>query len=302
MSVDNELQETGIIKPDPFWGDDFAILFHQDRLIEFVPSADMNTNERLNALARFGIYSGVLLSLYNGQIWPLYGSIFVLGTTLFIHKNQKMINENLKGLGNIRSLGGLLGSRSSDQDQTEPFGGRQEPGFSGTGLDAIREKRLNDLGPEESVRVDAEGNECTGPTDNNPFMNILVPEYYEPNTQRPPACSTEDTPDSEQLKDEIEDKFQVNLYRDTGDLFEKKNGQRQFYTNPITTIPNDQDGFAKWLYGNAPSCKDDRYDCHGDFDDPRRKRFIFPIPTKNPVTTKKQEAGLITNDQQELSA
>ena len=290
-SIPSEI-EIGIIKNDPFWGDDFSVLFRQDRLIEFVPSADMTTNERLNAISRFGIYTGVLLALFNNQIWPVYGSIFVLGTVLFIHKNQGKING--MGLGDL--VGNLIGNSE------EGFGGRQEPGFTGTTRDKIRQKRLEDLGPENSVRVNEEGDLCTGPTDDNPFMNILVPEYYEPNTNRPEACATEDTLEAEGVRDEVNDKFQINLYRDVSDLFEKNNSQRQFFTNPITTIPNKQGEFAQWLYGNAASCKDDRYDCHGDFDDPRRKRFNFPDPTRNPVTTKKQEAGLVVTDQQELSA
>ena len=32
---------------------------------------------------------------------------------------------------------------------------------------------------------------------------------------------------------------------------------RQFYTNPSTTIPNDQEAFAKWLYYNPEkTCKE----------------------------------------------
>jgi len=253
MANDNNLQETGIMKPDPFWGDNFSILFRQDRLVEFVPSVDMNTNERLNSIARFGIYAGLLLTMYYGNLIPIYGSIFVLGTTLFLHKNQNNF------------LGEMI---------------NQEP-FDGTSIDLVREKRLEDLGIESSIGMDEVGNLCTKPTDNNPFMNILVPEYHEHSAKRPEACSVEDP----EIQKDMNDKFQINLYRDVGDLFEKNNGQRQFYTNPITTIPNDQKGFANWLFGNSASCKSDRYDCHGDFNDPRRKRFIFPDPTQNPVTS-----------------
>ena len=38
-------------------------------------------------------------------------------------------------------------------------------------------------------------------------------------------------------------------------LFNNKSSQRQFYTLPSTTIPNDQGGFANWLYNRGPSCK-----------------------------------------------
>ena len=37
--------------------------------------------------------------------------------------------------------------------------------------------------------------------------------------------------------------------------------QRQFYTMPSTTIPNDQTGFAKFLYQLPTTCKEDSAQC-----------------------------------------
>jgi hypothetical protein len=62
--------------------------------------------------------------------------------------------------------------------------------------------------------------------------------------------------DNEEIKNEIEDKFSFNLYQDVNDVFGKSNSQRQFYTTPVTTIPNKQDDFAKWLYGKNETCKE----------------------------------------------
>ena len=39
-------------------------------------------------------------------------------------------------------------------------------------------------------------------------------------------------------------------------IFSKNNSQRQFYTTPVTTIPNDQKSFANWLYKTPPTCKE----------------------------------------------
>ena len=52
------------------------------------------------------------------------------------------------------------------------------------------------------------------------------------------------------------DKFGYNLYRDVGDLYGKNNSQRQYYTMPATTMPNDQTAFAKWCYNTGPTCKE----------------------------------------------
>ena len=90
---------------------------------------------------------------------------------------------------------------------------------------------------------------CQRPSYNNPFMNILQTDYkYRP--ERPPACRL-----NQQINKEIEDKFDVNLYKDISDIYGKKNSQRQYYTTPSTTIPNDQESFSRWLYGTPPTCK-----------------------------------------------
>ena len=48
-----------------------------------------------------------------------------------------------------------------------------------------------------------------------------------------------------QINDNINNKFNIGLYRD---INSNENSQRQFYTTPITTIPNKQSQFANWLY------------------------------------------------------
>ena len=51
-------------------------------------------------------------------------------------------------------------------------------------------------------------NECQKPSYNNPFMNVLQTDIkYRP--QRPPACNNSD----ETIKKDINNKFNVNLYR-----------------------------------------------------------------------------------------
>lgn len=74
---------------DNFWSQDFSILFHPDRLHEFVPSKDMSTTERLNAISRFSIYTGIISSLFIKKAYPIYLAIFVLGFTLFVFENSK---------------------------------------------------------------------------------------------------------------------------------------------------------------------------------------------------------------------
>lgn len=85
---------------------------------------------------------------------------------------------------------------------------------------------------------------CQMPTAENPFGNFMLADITD-NPDRPGAC------DPETVKDEIDDQFYANLYRDTTDLFENKNSQRQFFSMPNTRIVNDQTAFARACLGNS---------------------------------------------------
>ena len=46
------------------------------------------------------------------------------------------------------------------------------------------------------------------------------------------------------------------LFKSLGDQFEFEQSLRPFYSNPSTTIPNDQQSFAEFCYGSMISCKE----------------------------------------------
>jgi hypothetical protein len=112
--------------------------------------------------------------------------------------------------------------------------------------------------------------ETVKPTVNNPFMNINL--ITDDRTRAPATPSW----NNDEVMADIEDKFNYNLYRDTGDLYGKNNSQRQYVTMPATTIPNDQTTFAKWLYQTGPTCKEKAVYCAPEFNP-------FPmVDTSNP--------------------
>lgn len=100
------------------------------------------------------------------------------------------------------------------------------------------------------MKDNATGRKCQKPTQQNPFMNVLMSDYVH-NPERPPACTM-----NNKVKRMVSHYFDKNLYRDVDDIFHKNASDRQFYTTPNTTIPNDQTAFAKWLYQLGPTCKE----------------------------------------------
>lgn len=92
---------------------------------------------------------------------------------------------------------------------------------------------------------------CTAPTQDNPFMNVLMNEYSE-NPTRKKACNLSNP----EIKKQTQKYFDAKLYRNVGDIFSKESSDRQWVTNPITSIPNDQKKFAEWCWGGNKTCKE----------------------------------------------
>lgn len=92
---------------------------------------------------------------------------------------------------------------------------------------------------------------CVRSTVDNPFMNPSIADItYNP--ERPPACDISD----QTVQQLVDDNFNKRLFKDVGDLYSRMSSQREFYTVPSTTIPNDQMQFAEWLYGSGMTCKE----------------------------------------------
>jgi len=90
---------------------------------------------------------------------------------------------------------------------------------------------------------------CTTTTIDNPFMNPSIADIkYNP--QRPEACNID------KVKDRVEANFKKRVFKDVNDIWGREYSSREFYTVPSTTIPNNQGGYAKWLYGTPPTCKE----------------------------------------------
>ena len=69
---------------DPFWYDDFNVLFRQDNLTKFFPDYKMTLIEKLNAIVRLSIYLGLILYAVTKTYQYLYIPIITLAITYFI--------------------------------------------------------------------------------------------------------------------------------------------------------------------------------------------------------------------------
>lgn len=84
---------------DLFWSEDITILFKYDRLSEFFISPSQTKIEKLNSIARFGIYLSIILALYHKNYKYLALCIITFLITYFLYYSSEkftMIKQNSK--------------------------------------------------------------------------------------------------------------------------------------------------------------------------------------------------------------
>lgn len=139
---------------------------------------------------------------------------------------------------------------------------------------------------EENVEIEGilKKKQKIRPTYNNPFMNTMMTDYIENPDKEEVEDYYQDTAEAEKIREDINDKFNYNLYQSVDDVYEKNNSRRQFYTTPNTQIPSDQDRYLDFLYGDMKSCKTNTEDCT-PMNDLRRNPPVFPNQQENPTSS-----------------
>lgn len=213
------------IKNKKFWGEDGLIgisnIFKKHNFLEVIPQQYMSDNEKLNSITRLCIYGGIILSFLttNGH-YLVYSTICIIAIYVFY---------NLK----------------NDSNQL-------------TRIDenCVVNKNINEnLANNKGYKRKIKKSDFISPTKHNPFMNIMPGEDF---TDKIDCISkTHDSSSRyEDLQEDIEQKFGDGLFRDISDIYGKSSSQRQFYTMPNTSIVNNQEGFAEWLYKSPSTCKE----------------------------------------------
>ena len=115
---------------------------------------------------------------------------------------------------------------------------------------------------KETYGISVKGSKCQIPTEDNPMANVLITDFTDaPN--RLSACyySTVKPLVNHHNSDHIP--YDAGRSRTPMPKYLRNAAERQFISNPVTTIPGDQTAFAEWLYGakNGPMCKSGNGQC-----------------------------------------
>jgi len=201
-----------------FWLANPSILFSKNHITELWPSEKMTREQKLNAITRLVI----LLTLAGFFLSNNY-KILVTGivSIVFLIITYKILNKDV----NVK---------------------------------------LNETFSNENI-YDKVKHNFTNPTSANPIMNILLPEIQD-NPHRLEAAPAYNKAVEKAINQETQDFIVTNfnndetirkkLFDDRGDKFDFECSMRQFYSTANTRVPNNQNEFARFCYGNMASCKD----------------------------------------------
>ena len=206
---------------DLIWYRHPEILLNAKMAKEFFPMNNMSYNRKLNAILRLSIYVSLILAIIKRNYNYIYIVLVAMLLTYYLHIERQNDSSSRGGHGGI--------------DDIEDF----------------ENNYINNASDEDNKNI------CNvpEPTTDNPMMNINLITRNRNQNSAPMSYN------KPELKKDIDDKFNADLFRDVSSVYGKRNSQRQFYTMPSTTIPNEQTAFAKWLYNTGPTCKEDGIKC-----------------------------------------
>lgn len=219
----------------PVWFEDPLVLMKHNQMTQLWPQDSMSRNEKINAISRLVIL------------------LTILGYAL-----TRSIMYVVTGIATLSILGVLF------------FTSKKGEGKNPTKVEGFQSGSLNAFSEKEEVLKPilkkSSSNKVTMPTEDNPFMNVMLPEIST-NPTRGPAAPAYERPIEKDInaktKDAVMENFDDNekirkkLFSTLGDNLEFENmAQHNFYATANTEVPNNQKKFLEFCYGSLPSGKE----------------------------------------------
>jgi hypothetical protein len=213
-----------------FWSNNPNILLHRDYIFEFFPVENMTYEQKMNAISRLIIGLTIIGFAISRNFRLILISFIILLAIYLLYKSNKV----------------------------ERFSNSKKETFENPAIDALKKQGvIQNVSELENIFDEA--------TSSNPMSNVLMTDY-EYNVDKKPAPSANNQIVNEDILTQAKklvaglnpDQPDISnkLFRDLNDEMEFEQSMRQFYSNPSTTIPNDQKAFAEFCYGSMISCKE----------------------------------------------
>jgi hypothetical protein len=260
----------------PFWAENPDFLINS---ATFWPRSETSAEDNLNRITRFIILSSIIIGAIMKSTRPLYLGLFAITAVAilyFLSFRQRM--DTFGNYNNGPNLYGPNGSFGTGYNMPQLYNIPQEgllykpnnptgvPPVNSNGLPSPYQYPMYNYGngPQESriandiqnAKNSSSSPRLRSPTDNNPLMNVMPLDYDAKPFFDGHEKINYPTPQAQQTRDEIETSFEKGLFQNSsGKLWNRTNSQRQYVSQPVSTVPNKQGQFASWLYGTRQNCK-----------------------------------------------
>ena len=247
-----------------FWTENPNVLLDPKYLFEVCPvPSQMTFEQELNALTRLVVLFSLLVLVRSG---PDLKTVLICALTLAaiaLFYRYDVFHRASPGCASTRRQEGY----------SNPAANPAAPHYDNRAHDAAAAATLTATTTTMPALFDRS-------TSTNPFANVLVTDYQDNPGKKPAEPSHgddfgQDPRDGrvvvvrhdddfilQNTKDMIQDchpgqpDLAEKLFTDMGDQYVFEQSLRPFHSNPSTTIPNDQRGFAEFCYGSMISCKE----------------------------------------------
>lgn len=234
-SVDDNERDNKSAEVD-FWVNDPNVLLAPTYVYEIFPVATMTYNRKMNAISRLILLLVLISFALTHKTRVLWIGSVCLFAIYLIQYTQNRENATAKKEGFLDYLG------------VDDVAKNVVKAFATDDLDKIGQKQFFDV-----------------PKVSNPYNNVLITDIVD-NPSKLPAPPAFYPETEKEILDKTKEAIQImnptfpnmtdKLFASLDDHFEFEQSARQFYTNPCTTIPNDQGAFAAFCYGEMLSCKE----------------------------------------------
>ena len=224
----------------PFWFNDPTIIFNKVSMFQLWPTSDLTFEAKLNAISRTVIILSVLGFLFTRKTNFLIIGTITLAIIVSLYKFRK--NNIVKNLV------------------------KQEEGFQVHGTESLGSVSSSRMTTNPVTLETVLRSEFHPTTKKNPFGNVLLTDIMDTPDRKSAAPSFnpdvyDDINSATKKQTQMLNPGIINtnkqLFGDLYDNYQNEKSMMRFYSCANTKIANDQGAFAKWLYSDYPSGKDD---------------------------------------------
>ena len=232
-----KMDKSSLVTREPeFWSENPNVLLDPRYLFELFPTESMCYSQKLNAVSRLVLILTIIGFFFTQSVRMLIISTITMASIYYLNYHKSIEKDDIDAHKQYLEQNGITES------------------FESPARDLLKQ---NNIPVSDDVFME--------PAADNPFSNVLLNDY-DYNTEKKPAPPINKPDVNAKILEEAKLLVQnmnpsqpdiaSKLFKDLGNQYVFEQSLQPFYSNPSTTIPNDQAAFADFCYGGMVSCKE----------------------------------------------